>query len=210
MRATLLGFVLALAVAGRTWAEPPGTFGALRPGMNAQQAIAAAPSLPWNQVRSETGALIGASSEGAVLWDGARWSVEIGDQSGLGMQQAFLFDLRRGDYVANPDACQDLVRRTIASLEPVYGRFGRHPAFPRADSALYGGGQFVLRETAGGSRFRVYAFSDGQQNFSSFNEIDQSRGGYVMTTGAFFADYGVCELRIKITQSGERVARLKD
>jgi hypothetical protein len=206
MRAFLFG--VALVLVGRASAEPPETFGALRPGMNAEQAIAAAPSLPWNQVRGGTGALIGASAEGAVAWDGARWSAEIGDQSGLGMKEAFLFDLRRREYVADPNACRDLVSRTISSLEPVYGKFGRHPSFSRKDSTLYGTGPFAVRETGAGSRFRAYPLSDGQQSFSSFNEIDPSRGKYVMTTGAFFADYRVCELRIKITQSGERAARL--
>lgn len=217
MRRLAIRALSVAALCGAAWAQPAHlAFGAFRPDMSPADAIAAAPNLGWEIVRSRDGArVIGASAENALRFADGDWTVKVGDVFGMDFPptsanyDAYSFDITRTQRVAAPRDCLALTEQLIVALQPTYGDFGQHPAFAHADNTLYAAplGPFRIAPIASGSKIRDYGLRDGMQDWTTFAEIDERAGVHVMVKGAFFAAGRSCDLRVDIAMSPERAAR---
>lgn len=214
----LLLLICAVCLGAAASAEPFGhpSFGRFRPDMSVAQAMAAAPDLQWRTYPARSRTRIGGASAPAALeFAGGLWDLEVGDLFGMsdpslpGLYDVYKFNMKRTQPVSRPAECFAQLNGIIATLEPLYGAFGGHPAFPHGDNMLYGSvyGPFAVRSVGARSRVRDYGAEHGMQPWTTFAEVDEASGVNVLVKADYFIDSRACDLRVDISHSPERAAR---
>lgn len=190
-------------------AEPKATCGPFAPNVSIAEAEASQPDLGWRVIRHHrTNKIVGAIAERPIQFAGLDWRLSLGDSEGGGwLPYAYNFDLRSDAPSDSVGSCFRQYSQVVSTLEGMYGPFGRHPAFGHDDNvsnSLYGGlGSFDMKPLGRGSLARDYGTGD----YTTFFEVDETRGDAVMAEALFSA--GQCSLRVNAFHDDDRISRAK-
>lgn len=217
MKRAAVALALTLASPGVASAQ---TIGPFTPDATLEATVAALPEYRWSMRSSENGAA-DALAERRLPFAGQDWEVALSRYPGT----RYAFSLLTFDAGAKTkDACFRRFADVVAALEPLYGPFGRHPAFARANNTLYGfaftpSGEaerptFRLREVGKGSLAREDLAWAG---FDTFAEVDLADGEVVAVTASVSGGHPEghpdvlpgCTLGIDAFQSDERAAKVR-
>jgi len=213
LAAPLLLAALLLASPSRAAHPPTAMLGPIRPDAAVATTMRETPQFHWRPILSRTGGvLVGAVSDGPLQFAGLAWTIGIGDRFGFdpgaaGAAYDYEVDMRADVQDTSRRDCLKLLSRVVEALEPMYGPFGHHPAFPH-ESPLYGGGEFRIRSVGEASVARDN-LDTYLTDFVTFAEIDESAGDSAMAKASFFSEGKACELRINVFRSPERAERAR-